>query len=163
MSNISRRDALRGATAAAITTGAITAPLAMQAAGVQAALAGDPAIILPVDPVLLLKRQWDARWAPYASETNEDEDVIDALHDRLSETAFQIFQTPAATIEGVTFKLVLWARQHVFQRYAVDGDWAESDNWSRLPVTAYRSLDLDHLPVVSALHDLERMAGRAML
>ena len=32
--NITRRDALMGATAAAVTTGAITAPLALKAAGV---------------------------------------------------------------------------------------------------------------------------------
>ena len=37
--NITRRDALRGATAAAVVTGAITAPLALKAAGVKAALA----------------------------------------------------------------------------------------------------------------------------
>ncbi len=41
---ISRRDALMGATAAAVVTGAATAPLAMKAAGVKAALAGDPVI-----------------------------------------------------------------------------------------------------------------------
>ncbi len=42
---LSRRDALLGATAAAVVTGAITAPLALKAAGVKAALAStDPAI-----------------------------------------------------------------------------------------------------------------------
>ena len=39
---ISRRDALRGATAAAVVTGAVTAPLAFKAVNVKAALAGDP-------------------------------------------------------------------------------------------------------------------------
>ncbi len=38
---ISRRDALLGATAAAIVTGAITAPLAMKSARVKAALTND--------------------------------------------------------------------------------------------------------------------------
>lgn len=38
--NITRRDALLGATAAAAVTGAATIPLAMKAAGVKAALAG---------------------------------------------------------------------------------------------------------------------------
>ena len=42
--SISRRDALLGATAAAVVTGATTAPLAMKAAGVKTALAGDPVI-----------------------------------------------------------------------------------------------------------------------
>ncbi len=41
---ITRRDALMGATAAAVVTGAITAPLAIKAAGVKAALAGDPVL-----------------------------------------------------------------------------------------------------------------------
>ncbi len=43
---ISRRDALLGATAAAITTAAIAAPLAHKAAGVRSALAGEEAQVL---------------------------------------------------------------------------------------------------------------------
>ena len=46
---ISRRTAL-AAGAAAITTAAVTAPLAIKAAGVQAALAGDPAVAQAADP-----------------------------------------------------------------------------------------------------------------
>ena len=42
--SISRRDALMGATAAAVVTGAITAPLAFKAAGVKMALIGDPVL-----------------------------------------------------------------------------------------------------------------------
>ncbi len=41
---ISRRDALLGATAAAAVTGLTVAPLAFKAAGVKAALAGDPVL-----------------------------------------------------------------------------------------------------------------------
>ena len=41
---ISRRNALMGATAAAVVTGAATAPLAIKAAGVKAALAGEPVL-----------------------------------------------------------------------------------------------------------------------
>ena len=44
--SISRRSALLGATAAAVVTGAITAPLAIKAAGVKAALAGEEEQIL---------------------------------------------------------------------------------------------------------------------
>ncbi len=43
--NITRRDALLGATAAAAVTGAATAPLAIKAAGVKAALADDPVLL----------------------------------------------------------------------------------------------------------------------
>ena len=42
--NITRRDALMGATAAAVATGLTAAPLAMKAAGVKMALAGDPVL-----------------------------------------------------------------------------------------------------------------------
>ncbi len=42
--SISRRDALMGATAAAVVTGATLAPLAIKAAGAKAALAGDPVL-----------------------------------------------------------------------------------------------------------------------
>ena len=43
--NITRRDALLGATAAAAVTGLTVAPLAIQAAGVKAALAGDTVLL----------------------------------------------------------------------------------------------------------------------
>ena len=43
--SISRRDALLGATAAALTTAAITAPLALKAASVRAALGGDTVLL----------------------------------------------------------------------------------------------------------------------
>ena len=41
---ITRRNALTGATAAAVVTGAITAPLALKATGARAALVGDPVL-----------------------------------------------------------------------------------------------------------------------
>ncbi len=56
--SISRRDALLGATAAAVVTGAITVPLAIKAAGVKAALAGDPAVAQADEPVLALEQEW---------------------------------------------------------------------------------------------------------
>ncbi len=92
---ISRRDALTGATAAV-------------------AVAAVPTIVVattkPEDPVLVLKREWDARWDEYVSETDDSDEVLDPLHDRLGEITYQILQTPATTIEGVAVKLVLWAR-----------------------------------------------------
>ncbi len=44
--SISRRDALLGATAAAVVTGATAAPIAINAAGVKAALSGEPVVAL---------------------------------------------------------------------------------------------------------------------
>ncbi len=46
MTGLSRRDALLGATAAALTTGAIVAPLALKATATRAALAGEPLVAL---------------------------------------------------------------------------------------------------------------------
>ena len=57
MTRITRRDALMGATAAAVVTTAITAPLAIKAAGVKAALAGDP--VLPAYEVFEAARLED--------------------------------------------------------------------------------------------------------
>ena len=80
---ITRRDALTGATAAV-------------------AVATVPTIVVattkPEDPVLVLKREWDARWDEYVSETDDSDEVLDPLHDRLGEITYQILQTPATTI-----------------------------------------------------------------
>ena len=65
--SISRRDALLGATAAAVVTGAAVAPLAMKAAGVKAALAGDP--------VIDLARQLNAVWKAWMSAQNAYEEA----------------------------------------------------------------------------------------
>ena len=65
--SISRRDALLGATAAAVVTGAATAPLAMKAAGVKAALAGDP--------VIGLSEQLRAVWKAWMSAQNVYEEA----------------------------------------------------------------------------------------
>lgn len=53
---------------------------------------------------------------------------------------------------------VLWARQHISPVPGY-GEWKSCEEWARVPVTAWGSLDLDSLPVASALHDLERLAG----
>ncbi len=47
--NITRRDALLGATAAAVVTGAIAAPLALKATATKAALAGEPLVVLEAE------------------------------------------------------------------------------------------------------------------
>ncbi len=64
---ISRRGALLGATAAAVVTGAATAPLAIKAAGVKAALAGAPdarilVLVEEHDRTLAAQNKAGARW-----------------------------------------------------------------------------------------------------
>ena len=105
------------------------------------------------DPVLVLKREWLARWERIQKEPDESDEARDPLYERLSETEYEVFQTPATTLAGVAFKLVLWARPHI-------GYDASGAGWSKTPAETYPR-DLDELPVVSALHDLERLAGQA--
>ena len=110
--------------------------------------------LAPEDPVLALKREWDARYRRLDDARGDDvsDETLEPFYKRLGEAEYQIFQTPATTPAGIAVKLILWARQHVEGRYEGGADW------SRTPVTDYPR-DLDHLPVVSALHDLERLAG----
>ena len=75
--SISRRDALLGATAAAVVTGLTTAPLAMKAAGVKTALAGDP--------VIDLARQLNAVWKAWMSA----QDVYEEAAHRVGLTTFE--------------------------------------------------------------------------
>ncbi len=56
------------------------------------------------DPVLALKREWDARWERYKSETDESDEVMDPLHDRLIDAEYAIYLTPATSLAGVVIK-----------------------------------------------------------
>ncbi len=102
------------------------------------------------DPVLALKREWDARWERYKDEENRgDEEIIGPLHDRLNEAEFAIHRTPATTPAGIALKLKMWTRNHCPGIVSYD--------WWKAPLDEFDD-DLDELPVLSALHDLERMA-----
>ena len=61
--DITRRDALLGATAAAVVTGATTIPLAIKASGVKAALRGD-------DPIIVMWNQ-SRRWLEEGARYDE--------------------------------------------------------------------------------------------
>jgi hypothetical protein len=82
MNIISRRTALATG-AAAITTGAIAAPMAMQAAGVKEALAGDTELTA-------LGQQWVEAYTAWLQCHDEDENTIllkraSAIEDRMVE------------------------------------------------------------------------------
>ncbi len=70
MTAITRRDALLGATAAAVVTGAIRAPLAHKAASVKAALAGDPVIGLAAE-LNTTREAWDDAGDAYEAIAHE--------------------------------------------------------------------------------------------
>ncbi len=75
MTNITRRDALLGVSAAAVVTGAATAPLAIKATGVKAALAG----VQADEPLLAIEQEWFA----IHKELQERSDQWSRAYDRL--------------------------------------------------------------------------------
>ena len=104
------------------------------------------------DPVLALKGEWEARYKVLNEQPDDDSDeALQPFYDRVHETEVQILRTPATSLAGIMVKLVLWARQHL------EADATTGLSWNHEPIEG-QPLDLDHLPVVSALHDLERMA-----
>ena len=111
------------------------------------------------DPVLALKAEWEARYKALDEhrddpDSDESDEAVQPLYDRLHETEVQILRTRATTPAGIAVKLILWARQNL-KRGVTTGL-----SWNREPIEGELH-DLDSLPVISALHDLERLAGAA--
>ncbi len=62
------------------------------------------------DPVLALKREWDARWERYKNEPDKSDETMKPHHDGLNEAELAIHRTPATTHEGIAVKLRMWAQ-----------------------------------------------------
>ena len=107
------------------------------------------------DPVLALKAEWEARNKLLKEQPDDSSDeALQPFYDRLHETEVQILLTRSTTLAGIAVKLILWARQNL-KRGVTTGL-----SWNREPIEDELH-DLDSLPVISALHDLERLAGEA--
>ncbi len=142
--SISRRDALATG-AAAITTAAITAPLAIKAAGVKAALAGEP--------LLAMEREWNAHRHSFNNSADDSDAAREPHFRRLEEMEWNIYQTPAQTLQGVATKLRLWSRYYAcFHDRCYDGDWWTGD---------LEGMDYAEFGFANVLRDLERLAGEA--
>ena len=145
--SISRRTAIATG-AAAITTGAITAPLALKAAGVKAALAGEP------DPVAALANKAFAYRAWLNSIPGDmPEEEFNSHCEELWEIYDQIRDTPATSIEGIAGKV----------RVALIQTYHPIDNEITGPPDDFElvgSLEPERF-IWSALRDLERLAGEA--
>ena len=142
--SISRRTALATG-AAAIVTGAAVAPLAFKAAGVKAALGGDP--------VLALEREWRARLDYVHNYPDDSDAALDPLYERVNEIERQLFLTPAESVQGVLTKLRVW---HYYYSPGSCADQPYDRVWWRG--------NLDNLPIadlgsVAVMRDLERLAG----
>jgi len=109
--NITRRDALLGATAAAVVTGAATAPLAIKAAGVQAALGDNYADLeaLRLAWRAAEQRSFDADDAEEEAEGSAGQGMARRLQEtelRRASAAYELFMdTPATSMRGVLAKL----------------------------------------------------------
>ena len=145
MTAITRRNALLGATAAAVVTGAATAPLAIKAAGVKAALGGDP--------VLALEREWLAQLDFIHNYPDDSDEALDPLYERANEIERQLFSMPAESLRGVLTKLRVW------HYYGYDSDLTGlpyGHVWWRV---GFDNLRLANLGSVAVMQDLERLAG----
>ena len=110
--NITRRDALMGATAAAVVTGAIAAPLAIKAAGVKAALAGDPVIGLAAQVK-----------AAYRASVEADDIYEDVAHDAGYSVCNDFDWTTVTTTTGQRYT---WGRGSILEaaaRVEEEGEW----------------------------------------
>ena len=142
---ITRRNALVSA-GAAVVTGVATAPLAIKAAGVKAALA--------VEPLLAMEQEW-AAFRDYCNNYPDESDAaVDPLFDRLTEMERQIYRTPAAILEGVVVKLRLWSRYYA----EFSSHEGFEDSWWR---GDYGPERLDVMGFANVMRDLERLAEAA--
>ena len=143
--NITRRDALMGATAAAVVTGATAIPLAIKAAGVKAALGGEP--------LLAMEREWNAHRHSYNNSVDDSDVALEPHFRRLEEMEWNIYQTPAQTLQGVATKLRLWSRYYAcFHDCGYEGDWWTGD---------LEGMEYAEFGFANVMRDLERLAGRA--
>ena len=106
---ITRRSALATG-AAAITTAAITAPLAIKSAGVKAALAGDPVIDLAAQVK-----------AAYRAHVETHDTYEDVAHDAGYNICADFEMTTGMTTNGERYS---WSREQVLKAAARDEEWA---------------------------------------
>ncbi len=143
--SISRRTALATG-AAAITTGAIAAPLAVKATATKAALVGDPVA------VLVRKAAAYEEWLNTIGGTVTDDEfnVLCAVH---SEMEYEIRDTPSNSIEAIAGKVrIAWANSVIEIEAVRNGPPKEFDEFYPLDPARF---------IWSALQDLERLAGEA--
>ncbi len=148
---ITRRDALMGASAAAIVTGLTTAPLVIKAAGVKTALANPGGV--NDEPLLTMEQEWHDQRDFYNNYPDESDEAREPLYRRLEEIEWSIYQTPAQTPQGVAIKLRLWSRYYAsFHDRCYNGDWWTGD---------LEGMDYAEFGFANVMRDLERLAGRA--
>ena len=151
--NISRRDALMGATAAAVVTGAIIAPLATKATAVKAALGG---VSPTLEPLLAMEQEWLAFRDFCDDWPDEEGEVYEALYGRLNEMAEALYRIPAKTLTGVAAKLRMWA----WNCTGISDPHPYGKPWWRGDLAAMYA---DERGFAQVMRDLERLSGEVAL
>ncbi len=143
--SISRRGAMLGASAAAVT-GLTVAPLAMKAAGVKAALAGS------IDePLIAMEREWNAHRHLGDDYFDDSDEAREPHFRRMEEMEWNIYQTPARTLQGVATKLRLWSRYYAeFHDSSYEGAWWQGD---------LEGMTYAEFGFANVMRDLERLSA----
>ncbi len=137
--NITRRDALLGATAAAAVTGLTVAPLAIKASGVKAALAGDPVVGLAAQVK-----------AAYRAHVEAHDTYEDIAHDAGHSICADFVTTDATAINGWEFS---WSREEVMLA-ATPGGYSYARITPEERDRALAVIDADQCKVARIRHDL---------
>ena len=127
---ITRRNAMLGASAAAVT-GLTVAPIGMKASGVKAALAGVPGVVKAsqTDPVAVLVRKASA-YEEWLNSLNVPDDEFNALAGVHFEMEHRILDTPATSLVGIVGKLrIAWKNAETDELYPLA---SERFIWSAL-------------------------------
>ncbi len=173
--NITRRDALLGATAAAAVTGLTVAPLAFKAAGVKAALAGttDPVITAAghwhkaFGQVLVQAEWWVSHQNPNLDELNRDpalaqeyaehREALRVAGQAVSDARTQLLAEAPVTMAGAVALLGCAARVMMEQRCARE-DTCAAGTRARVAFCVLDSQGHEAM-VLAAQPVLERLAG----
>ncbi len=132
--SISRRNALLGATAAVAVVGV---PITVQAA----------------EPLLAMEREWNGHRHAFNNSADDSDAAREPHFRRLEEMEWNIYQTPAQTLQGVATKLRLWSRYYAcFHDCCYEGDW-----WTG----GLEGMDYAEFGFANVMRDLERLAGEA--
>ncbi len=124
---------------------------ALMGAGAAAVVAGVPVAVLAVDPLLDMEQEWLQLRDKYETAPDVLYGAPDPLFDKLLDLQYRILLTEAKSPAGVAVKLRMHCRNNC---------WDEADFDEPTPEDAARGVgNLEVLPLKAALHDLERLTG----
>ena len=105
------------------------------------------------EPLLGMEQEWLQLRDEYDTSPDVPHGAPDPLFDKLLDLQYRILLTQAKSPAGVAVKLRMHCRNNC---------WDEDDFVAPTPEDSLRGAgNLEILPLIAALHDLERLAGEA--